>query len=345
MQMLILAIESSCDETACAIVKDGREIIANIVHTQVEEHGLYGGVVPEIASRRHMEKLSSVTERALKEANLKMDDIDAVAVTAGPGLIGALLAGVNFAKGLSFMAGKPLVPVHHVRGHIAANYLADPELKPPFLCLSVSGGNSLIVEVKDYTDLKLLGYSRDDSAGEAFDKAARAMGLGYPGGVYIDKASKTGDPTAYHLPAPHVTGSKLDMSFSGIKTAVVNLIHNASQKGQEINKNDLAASFQKTVCDILIDRLMLAQEMTGLKTICIGGGVSANSYLRSHVEEECKKRHLKLVMPPLHLTGDNAAMIGAQGYFEYVAGNVAKSDLNAVATLSIEGVTAESFRI
>ena len=343
--MLILAIESSCDETAAAVVKDGREIISNIVHTQLAEHSLYGGVVPEIASRRHMEKLSWVTEQALKQADLSLDEIDAIAVTAGPGLIGALLAGVNFAKGLAFAANKPLVPVHHVRGHVAACYLTDKTLEPPFLCLSVSGGNSLIVKVSDYTDFKLLGYSRDDAAGEAFDKAARAMGLGYPGGVYIDEEAKNGNPLAYHLPSPHVDGSKLDMSFSGIKTAVVNLIHNAEQKGQQINKSDLSASFQKTVGDILINRLMLASDMTGIKTCCLAGGVSANSYLRSNLQEECCKKDIRLIMPPLSLTGDNAAMIGAQGYYEYLAGNIAKSDLNAVATLSIEGVTAESFRV
>ncbi len=343
--MLILAIESSCDETAAAVVKDAREIISNIVHTQLAEHSLYGGVVPEIASRRHMEKLSSVTKEALQQANLSLEEIDAIAVTAGPGLIGALLAGVNFAKGLAFASNKPLIPVHHVRGHVAACYLADSTLEPPFLCLSVSGGNSLIVRVDDYTDFKLLGYSRDDAAGEAFDKAARAMGLGYPGGVYIDNAAQSGNPDAYKLPSPHVEGSRLDMSFSGIKTAVVNLIHNAEQKGLEINKNDLSASFQKTVGDILINRLMLSCEMTGIKICCLAGGVSANSYLRSNLQKECLKRNIRLIMPPLSLTGDNAAMIGAQGYYEYLAGNVAKADLNAVATLSIEGVTAESFRV
>ena len=341
--MLVLAIESSCDETAAAVVKDGREIITNVVHTQLEEHKLYGGVVPEIASRRHMEKLSEVTRAALTQGSLSLKDIDAIAVTAAPGLIGALLAGVNFAKGLSFMSQKPLVPVHHVRGHIAACYLADKELEPPFLCLAASGGNSLMAKVSDYTDFKLLGYSRDDAAGEAFDKAARAMGLSYPGGAAIDSLSKEGNPNGYKLPSPHVEGAKLDMSFSGIKTAVVNLLHNAQQKNEEINKADLAASFQKTVGDILVSRLMTALDMTGDKIVAVAGGVSANSYLRSHLQSSCDKRGVKLVLPPLYLTGDNAAMIASQGYYEFLKGNIAKEDLNALATLSIENVTADSF--
>lgn len=334
--MKILAIESSCDETAAAVVEDGTRVLSNIVATQIAEHRLYGGVVPEIASRRHCEAIVGVTNKALEKANVTMDDIDAIAVTYAPGLIGALLVGVNFAKGLALTAKKPLIAVHHLRGHIASNYLASPELKPPFLCLVISGGHSHIVEVKDYTDFRVIGRTRDDAAGEAYDKAARAMGYPYPGGVEIDKAARVGNPNAYKLPRPNVEGNPHDMSFSGLKTAVLNLLNQSKQKGVEVNKEDLCASFQKTVCDILADRLMLAAEETGYKTIVLAGGVSANSGVRARIGEECAKRGLSLYMPPLSFCGDNAAMIGSQAYYEYLAGNRTDMDLNAIATRSIE---------
>jgi len=341
--MRILAIESSCDETAAAVVEDGRKVISSVVHSQIAEHRIYGGVVPEIASRRHVEKIDEVVSRALSDAEMTINEVDAIAVTAGPGLIGALLVGVNFAKGLALASGKPLVPVHHIRGHIAANYIASPELEPPFLCLVASGGHSLIVDVKSYTELKVLGRSRDDAAGEAFDKAARSMGLGYPGGVELDKLARQGDENKYKFPKPHVDGAPLDMSFSGIKTSVVNLIHNASQKGEQLDIPSVCAGFEKTVCDALTSRLFEAAEITGAKTLSVAGGVSANTRLRATLESEAKKRGLKLSLPPLWLTGDNAAMIAAQGYFEYLAGHIAKSDLNAVATLSVEKGAPEDF--
>ena len=343
--MRILAIETSCDETAAAVVEDGRKIISSVVHTQIAEHRLYGGVVPEIASRRHIEKIDEVVSRALSDAEMTAEEVDAIAVTAGPGLIGALLVGVNFAKGLALSLGKPLIPVHHIRGHIAANYISMPDLKPPFLCLVASGGHSLIVDVRDYTDLKVLGRSRDDAAGEAFDKAARCMGLGYPGGVELDKLARTGDETKYKFPKPHVEGAPLDMSFSGIKTSVVNLIHNASQKGEQLDVPSLCAGFEKTICDALISRIMMAADELGIKTVSVAGGVSANTRLRTELTAQAKKRRLTLSLPPLSLTGDNAAMIGAQAYYEYLAGHTANSGLNAVATLSVEKGTPEDFYI
>lgn len=343
--MKILAIDTSCDETAAAVVENGRNVITSAIHTQIAEHSLYGGVVPEIASRRHIEKIDEVVAHALSDGGLTLDDIDAVAVTAGPGLIGALLVGLNFAKGLSLACGKPLIPVHHIRGHIAANYIADHELKPPFLCLVASGGHSIIADVRDYTDIRVLGRSRDDAAGEAFDKAARSMGLGYPGGVKLDKLAREGDETKYKFPKPQVEGAPLDMSFSGVKTSVVNLIHNASQKGQELDIPSLCACFEKTVCDALISRLMLAAEQTGYKTLSIAGGVSANTRLRAEIKRQAESRGLKLVMPPLSLTGDNAAMIGAQAYFEYLAGHTATAALNAVATLPVEKGAPEDFTV
>ncbi len=343
--MKILAIDTSCDETAAAVVENGRNVITSAIHTQIAEHSLYGGVVPEIASRRHIEKIDEVVAHALSDGGLTLDDIDAVAVTAGPGLIGALLVGLNFAKGLSLACGKPLIPVHHIRGHIAANYIADHELKPPFLCLVASGGHSIIADVRDYTDIRVLGRSRDDAAGEAFDKAARSMGLGYPGGVKLDNLAREGDETKYKFPKPQVEGAPLDMSFSGVKTSVVNLIHNASQKGQELDIPSLCACFEKTVCDALISRLMLAAEQTGYKTLSIAGGVSANTRLRTEIARQAKSRGLKLVMPPLSLTGDNAAMIGAQAYFEYLVGHTATAALNAVATLPVEKGAPEDFTV
>jgi len=276
------------------------------------------------------------TDEALRTANLTLDDIDAIAVTYAPGLIGALLVGVNFAKGLSMAKNKPLIPVHHIRSHIAANYLAHPDLKPPFLCLVVSGGHSHIIEVKDYTDFNVIGRTRDDAAGEAFDKAARAMGYCYPGGVELDKAAQFGDKYAYKLPRPKVEGSEYDFSFSGLKTSVLNLLHNSEQKGIEVNKNDLSASFQLAVCDIVSDKLMHAAKEFGYKNIVVAGGVCANSGIRARLTDECQKRGYKLYMPPLKYCGDNAAMVGSQAYYEYKSGNIAGLDLNAVASLPID---------
>ena len=333
--MRILAIESSCDETAAAVVEDGRKIISNIVATQIEEHKLYGGVVPEIASRRHCESIVSVVDEALKAADTALKDIDAIAVTYAPGLIGALLVGVNFAKGLALSAGKPLIPVHHIKGHIAANYIAHPDLKPPYLCLVASGGHSHIMKVKSYTNYETIGRTLDDAAGEAFDKAARAMGFSYPGGVHIDKAAKEGDPKKYRLPRPK-TANPYDFSFSGLKTNVINLVHNASQKGEEIDINSLAASFQYTVADILSSRFVAAAVEGGYKVCAMAGGVAANSALRDMTEKRCKAKGIKLYIPPVSLCGDNAAMIGSQAFYEYTeAGITADGSLNAVATMPL----------
>lgn len=332
--MKILAIESSCDETAAAVVEDGRNVLSNIVASQVEEHKLYGGVVPEIASRRHAEAIVGVVDEALSAADCTLDEIDAVAVTYAPGLIGALLVGVNFAKGLSLAADKPLIPVHHLRSHIASNYISHKELKPPFLCLVVSGGHSHIVEVRDYTDMKVIGRTRDDAAGEAFDKAARAMGIPYPGGVELDKIAENGDDRAFAMPRPHVVGSEYDFSFSGLKTAVINLIHNREQKGEDIPVADICASYRRTVVGCLTDNFLKAASDLGYTTLVTAGGVSANSLLRRELEKRCKGR-FDLYMPEKYLCGDNGAMVGAQGYYEYLAGHIAGSDLNAVATLPI----------
>ena len=333
--MKILSIESSCDETAAALVEDGRKVLSSVVYSQIAEHRRYGGVVPEIASRRHTEQICAVTQQALDQGGLTLAQVDGVAVTAAPGLIGALLVGVNFAKSLAFAAGKPLIPVHHIRGHIAANYLAHPQLEPPFLCMVVSGGHTHIVMVEDYTTFRVLGRTRDDAAGEAFDKAARAMGFGYPGGVELDRAGKDGDPSKYPLPTPHVDGSPLDFSFSGLKTAVINLVHNASQKGEELDIPSLAASFGEKVAEIITQRLLLAQEETGAQVIALAGGVAANSRLRARLSAACKERGLPLYAPPLDLCGDNAAMIGAQAFYEYQAGHLAGWDLNAQATMDL----------
>ncbi len=333
--MYILGIESSCDETAAAVVKDGRQVLSNVVASQVEEHRLYGGVVPEIASRRHAEAISGVVKEALEQAGVTLEQIDGIAVTYAPGLIGALLVGVNFAKGLALATGKPLIPVHHLRSHIAANYIAHGELKPPFLCLIVSGGHSHIVQVEDYTRFQVIGRTRDDAAGECYDKAARAMGMPYPGGVALDKLAAEGDPTAYALPRPHVEGSLYDFSFSGLKTAVINLLHNAEQKGVEINKADLCASFQHRAVGMLTDNTMLAAGDIGADTIVLAGGVSANSGLRAAMEAACAEHGFKLYAPPLSLCGDNGAMVASQGYYELLAGHTAGTDLNAVASLPI----------
>ena len=334
--MKILSIESSCDETAAAVVENGRNVLSSVVASQVEEHKLYGGVVPEIASRRHAEAISGVVQQALDEANSTLDDIDAIAVTYAPGLIGALLVGVNFAKGLSLSKNIPLIPTHHLRSHIASNYIAHHDLNPPFLCLVVSGGHSHIIQVNDYTDMKIIGRTRDDAAGEAFDKAARTMGMPYPGGIHLDKVAEEGNPNAYTLPFPKVVNSPYDFSFSGLKTAVINLIHNASQKGDELPVADLSASFRQAVVNCLTTNLMKAVQDTNSKTIVIAGGVSANSLLRKTLQQLCDEKGLKLYMPPKNLCGDNAAMVGAQGYYEYLAGNIADQSLNAFATKSIE---------
>ena len=317
--MRILAIESSCDETAAAIVEDGRREISSVVATQLAEHALYGGVVPEIASRRHIESIVPVVSETLEKAGMAINELDALAVTYAPGLIGALLVGVNFAKGLSMASGKPLIPVHHLRGHIAANYIAHPGLEPPFLCLAVSGGHSSIIRVGGYTRFETLGSTRDDAAGEAFDKAARAMGLSYPGGISIENAARNGDPDAFRLPRPRVENAPLDFSFSGLKTHVVNLLHNARQKGETINVPDLAASFQRTVGEILCDKLFAAADELGEKKIVCAGGVSANKLLREKLERRCAETGRELFIPPLSLCGDNAAMIAAQAYYEYLA--------------------------
>ena len=333
--MKILGIESSCDETAAAVVEDGRVVKSNVIATSLEEHKLYGGVVPEIASRRHAESISGVVKEALEQAGCTIDDIDAIAVTFAPGLIGALLVGVNFAKGLAVSANKPLVPVHHLRSHIASNYLTA-DIEPPFLCLIVSGGHSHIVAVNSYTDYEIIGKTRDDAAGEALDKAGRTMGLPYPGGISIDKISKEGNPDAFAFPHPRVEGAPLDFSFSGLKTSVINLVHNAEQKGEELNIPDLAASFQKNVVGCLTSNLEKAAEKFGYDKIVIAGGVSANSLLRSECEKLCKKHGWKLYLPELKYCGDNAAMVASQGYYEYLAGVRAEANLNAYATMPID---------
>lgn len=333
--MLILSFESSCDETSCAVVamdKDRREALSDIIASQIEVHRLYGGVVPEIASRAHTEAISRITREALDGAGVTMDDIDAVAVTNAPGLIGALLVGVNFAKGIAFANNKPLIPVNHIHGHIAANYLEYPELEPPFTALVASGGHTSIIHVKDYTDFETIGATRDDAIGEAFDKVARLLGLCYPGGAEMDALAKKGNADAISFPSAAIAGDTLDMSFSGLKTAVINYIHNASQKNEEISPEDISASFTKTVCNSVSKRLDAALDMTGSDKLVLAGGVSANSHLRRTLTELAKRRGIKLYMPPLSLCGDNAAMIGAQGYYEYLAGNLADTSLNAFAT-------------
>lgn len=331
--MIILSIESSCDETSVAVT-DGRLVLSNIVATQIEEHKLYGGVVPEIASRRHTEAISAVCREAVAKAGISYSDIKAVAVTFAPGLIGALLVGLNFAKGLCMSLGVPLIPVHHLRSHIAANYI-ESDLKPPFLCLTVSGGNTIITEVKDYTLFKPLGGTVDDAAGECFDKVARALGLSYPGGVTLDKIATVPDDKLYPLPVPHTDG-KYDFSFSGLKTAAVNLIHNASQKKENIDIPVFAATLRHRVCKMLTEKTILAAKDYGYKTIAVAGGVSANSELREMLKQECEKNGFSLYLPELKYCGDNAAMVGVQGYYEYQIGNTASLDLNASATMPID---------
>ncbi len=333
--MKILAFESTCDETAVAVVEDGRKILTDQILSQASLHAVYGGVVPEIASRCHIEAISILSERAIKAAGIEKKDIDAVAVSYAPGLIGAVLVGVNFAKSCALALDKPLIPVHHIRGHIAANYLAYPELEPPFLCLAISGGNTLLVDVRGYTDMRIIGCTRDDAAGECFDKTARVLGLPYPGGKPIDDLSKGGDDSRYSFPIAHVDGNPYDMSFSGLKTAVINLVHNARQKGEEIDRAALAASFTKAVSDSLVPRTMMAAKELGYEKIVVAGGVAANSRIRADFTAAAEKAGCKLYVPPLRLCGDNGAMIGAQGYYEYLAGHTADSDLNAYATMDI----------
>lgn len=333
--MLILAVESTCDETAVALVEDGRNVLSDQIFSQADLHAVYGGVVPEIAARSHLEVISILAERALKEAGVSRKDIGAVACSYAPGLIGAVLVGVNFAKSAALALGVPIVPVHHIRGHIAANYLAYPDLEPPFLCLAISGGNTMLVDVRDYTDMRIIGQTRDDAAGECFDKSARVMGLGYPGGKPIDDLSKQGDDRRYELPRPFVGQNLYDMSFSGLKTAVINIAHHAEQTGEELDKAGLAASLCRAVSETLVGRTMAAAKELGYKKIVVAGGVAANSRIRADFEAACKKAGCELYVPPLKLCGDNGAMIGAQGYYEYLAGNVADSSLNAYATMEL----------
>ena len=335
--MNILAVESSCDETAVAIVRNGREILTDCIASQVDLHRLYGGVVPEIASRKHIEAISGLADQALAETGLSRADIDAVAVNYAPGLIGAVLVGVNFAKAAAFAMKKPLIPVHHIRGHIAANYLAYPELEPPFLCLVVSGGHTMIVEVKDYTEMNILGTSLDDAAGECFDKVARVLGMPYPGGAALDKMAQQGNDKQYELPRSRPGENPYNMSFSGLKTAALNLIHHAGQVGEELNIPYLCASFSAAVSDTLVPRVVMSMEQTGHRKIAVAGGVAANSRIRHDILEAAGKLNAQVFMPPLRLCGDNGAMIGAQAYYEFLAGNVADMSLNAYATKSILG--------
>ena len=335
--MNILAIESSCDETAVAIVKDGREVLCDCIASQVALHREYGGVVPEIASRKHIEAIYALADQALAETGLRRSDIDVVAVTYAPGLIGAVLVGVNFAKAAALALGKPLIPVHHIRGHIAANYLAYPDLKPPFLCLVVSGGHTMIIEVTDYTEMRILGTTLDDAAGESFDKVGRVLGMPYPGGAALDKMAQQGDDQKYDLPRSRPGANPYDMSFSGLKTAALNLIHHAEQVGEELDIPSLCASFTAAVSDTLVPRVVQALKETGLKKVAVAGGVAANSRIRADILAAAKTLGAEVYMPPLKLCGDNAAMIGAQGYYEFLAGNRADMSLNAYATKSILG--------
>ena len=333
--MKILGIESSCDDTCAAVVEDGRILLSNCIASSAAEQNLYGGVVPEIASRRHIEHISQVAIQALADAHCTGPELDGVAATFAPGLIGAVLVGLNFAKGLSYAAQKPLIPVHHLRGHIAALYLAHPALKPPFLCLVASGGHSHIVEVHDYTSFTVLGRTVDDAAGEAFDKVSRTLGLGYPGGPAVSKMAKSGNASAYSLPTPHVEG-KYNVSFSGLKTAVINTVHNAAQKGETLDVPGLCASFEHRITGILAEKLLLAARDTKATQICIAGGVAANSALRAAVENGAKPLGARVYLPEIALCGDNAAMIAAQGFYEYQAGHTADLTLNGLATLNMD---------
>lgn len=334
-EILILGIESSCDETAAAVVKNGRQVLSNVISSQIDIHTLYGGVVPEIASRKHIEKINQVIEEALLQAGAALHEIDAVSVTYGPGLVGALLVGVGEAKALAYAAGKPLVGVHHIKGHIAANYIEHPDLEPPFLCLVVSGGHTHLVQVEDYTKFEVIGRTHDDAAGEAFDKVARAIGLGYPGGPKIDKVAKEGNPDAIEFPRAKIADSEFDFSFSGVKSAVLNYLNQCEMKGTAVNTADVAASFQKAVVDVLVKRAAAAAQKLGGKRIAVAGGVAANSSLRQTMQEECERAGIVLYYPsPVYCT-DNAAMIAVQGYYEYMAGRRDGLDLNAVPNLKL----------
>ena len=335
--MNILAVESSCDETAVAVIRDGRYVLSDCIASQVDLHRIYGGVVPEIASRMHIEAIYGLADQALVKAGIDRSEIDAIAVTYAPGLIGAVLVGVNFAKAAAMALNKPLIPVHHIRGHIAANYIAYPELKPPFLCLMVSGGHTMIIDVQDYTKMQILGTTLDDAAGECFDKVARVLGMPYPGGSALDKMAQTGDDTKYPLPRSKPGDNPYDMSFSGLKTAALNLIHHAEQVGEELDIPSLCASFSAAVSDTLVPRVAQALKQTGYKHLAVAGGVAANSRIRADIQAAVNGKNVQLYMPPLNLCGDNAAMIGAQGYYEYLSGNIAGMDLNAYATKSVLG--------
>lgn len=333
--ILILGIESSCDETAAAVVKNGREVLSNVIASQIELHKLYGGVVPEIASRKHIEKINQVIEEALAEANVTLDDIDAVAVTYGPGLVGALLVGVAAAKAICFAKKKPLVGVHHIEGHVSANYIEHSELEPPFMSLIVSGGHTHLVEVKDYGKYEIIGRTRDDAVGEAFDKVARSIGLGYPGGPKIDKLAKEGNPDAISFPKAKIVDSPYDFSFSGVKSAVLNHINGCKMKGEEIVSADIAASFQKAVVDVLVERSIQATKQHGNRSIALAGGVASNSSLRTAMKLACEKEDIKLYYPSPIFCTDNAAMIGVAGYYEYINGTRHGWELNAVPNLKI----------
>ncbi len=334
--MILLSVESTCDETAVALVEDGRRVLSDQIFSQADLHAVYGGVVPEIASRSHVEVIYQLADRAIAEAGLRKRDIDAVAVSYAPGLIGAVLVGVSFAKSVASALGVPLVPVHHIRGHMAANYLAYPELEPPYVCLAISGGNSLIVDVRDYTEMRVLGATRDDAAGECFDKVARVLGLGYPGGKPVDALARTGRDDAFTLPVAQVEGRPYDMSFSGLKTAVINLVHKAAQTGAELDRADLCASFEKAVSEALVPRAMAAVRELGYGKLVAAGGVAANTRVRADLEAAAAQAGVQLYVPPLRLCGDNAAMVGAQGYYELLAGHTANSDLNAYASRELD---------
>ena len=335
--MNILAVESSCDETAVALVRDGRTVLADCIASQVDLHRIYGGVVPEIASRKHIEAIYGLADQALEKAGVAQEDIDAIAVTYAPGLIGAVLVGVNFAKSAALALKKPLIPVHHIRGHIAANYIAFPDLKPPFLCLVVSGGHTMIIDVRDYTQMRILGTTLDDAAGECFDKVGRVLGMPYPGGAALDRAASDGNDSRYSLPRSKPGDNPYDMSFSGLKTATLNLIHHAQQIGEELNIPDLCASFASAVSDTLIPRVKQAIIETGYTQVAAAGGVAANSRIRKDLLTAMDSMGVRVYLPPLSLCGDNAAMIGAQAFYEFQSGNIADMSLNAYATKSILG--------
>lgn len=334
--MNILAIESSCDETAAAVIRDRFEILSNVINTQIDTHKEYGGVVPEIASRMHIENISTVVDAAIIKAEIQKSDIDAVAVTYGPGLVGALLVGVSYAKAFAYALNKPLIPVHHIKGHISANYLETPDLKPPFICLVASGGHSHIVKVGGYSDYKVLARTHDDAAGEAFDKVSRVLGFGYPGGPAVQKAAENGDPNAIHFPRVNMGENGFDFSFSGVKTAVLNYIHNAEQKNIEINKYDVAASFQEAVVDVLSRHLINCARENGINTLALAGGVAANKPLRERIAKSAEENGMKFYYPRFELCTDNAAMIGCAAFAEYESGNVADMTLNAVPNLPLE---------